>query len=310
MPPYGSESQMRCLIDADSIIFRCGFAVEHKKYNYYIKGEEHNGPFQVYDFKREVPKELQEDPEVSCIVFSEVEPLQNALHLVKQEMEGIISATGATSYSTYIKGKGNFREALSVTRVYKGNRDAAHRPRYEFKIRDYLKEYWDAEEVDGMETDDKVAMEQWADYITAWKICSRKEYPDSIWEAGGDQRYFQKESNTIICTIDKDLDQIPGWHYNFQKKEKYWVTAKEAMYNFYMQLLSGDSSDNIQGVKGIGKAGAKKFLDTCKNEKEMYLVTRDKYLECYGDTGLEVLTEMANLLWLKRSPEDVWKHPQ
>mgnify|MGYP001587111305 FL=1 len=47
---------MHCLLDADSIVFRCGFAVEHKKHKFFIKGEEHLGPFQVYEYKKEIPK--------------------------------------------------------------------------------------------------------------------------------------------------------------------------------------------------------------------------------------------------------------
>jgi len=268
---------MRALIDADGVVFRCGFAVEHKKYKFYIKGEEHNGPFQIYEYKRDIPKELQEDPEVFCEESVEVEPLQNALFLVKQELEGIISATNADRYSCYIKGKGNFREEVSVTRKYKGNRDPAHRPIYEQEIRDYLEQHWQAEEVDGMETDDKVAMEQGED--------------------------------TIICSMDKDLDQVPGWHYNFHKKNKYWIDEDTALRNFYIQLLAGDASDNVQGVEGIGVVKASKYVAACKDEKEMFLLARDKYLECYGEIGLDILYEMANLIWMKRSIEDQWQPP-
>ena len=52
---------MHCLVDADSIVFRCGFAVEHKQHKFFIKGEEHLGPFQVYALKKEIPKEFKED---------------------------------------------------------------------------------------------------------------------------------------------------------------------------------------------------------------------------------------------------------
>lgn len=283
---------MHALIDADSIIFRCGFAVEHKKHKFFIKGEEHLGPFQIYDYKKEIPKEFKDDPELSYEEEVVIEPLQNALHLVKQEIEGIISATSADSYQVYIKGKGNFREEVSVTRVYKGNRDVTHRPRYEQEIRTYLKDYWKAEEVDGEEVDDKVAREQMRHYV-------HEE------DNGG-----EGICTSIIASIDKDMDQVPGWHYNFMKKEKYWIDEDQATKNFYLQLLTGDPSDNIQGIKGIGLVGATALLDGTTSSKDMYEVCSKAYVVAYGDKGLEVLNEMANLIYLRREEGESWVPPK
>jgi hypothetical protein len=42
---------------------------------------------------------------------------------------------------------------------------------------------------------------------------------------------------------------VAGWHYNFVKKDKYYVTAEEGMRFFYRQILTGDRADNIQGIK-------------------------------------------------------------
>ena len=283
---------MHCLLDADSIVFRCGFAVEHKKHKFFIKGEEHLGPFQVYEYKKEIPKEFKDDPELSYEEEVSVEPLQNALHLVRQEIEGIISATDATSYQVYIKGKGNFREALSVTRVYKGNRDVTHRPKYEEEIRQYLKEHWGAEEVDGMEVDDKCSIEQEAHYV-----CEEDSAGEGI-------------CATIIASIDKDMNQVPGWHYNFKTKEKYWVDEARATKNFYLQLLTGDAADNIQGIPKVGPVTAASILEGCTNSKDMYLRCKEAYQRYYGEQADKVLTEMANLVYLLRSEDDVWHPPK
>lgn len=272
---------MHCLLDADSIVFRCGFAVEHKKHKFFIKGEEHLGPFQVYEYKKEIPKEFKDDPELSYEEEVSVEPLQNALHLVRQEIEGIISATDATSYQVYIKGKGNFREKISVTRVYKGNRDVTHRPKYEHEIRNYLKEFWKAEEVDGMEVDDKCAIEQTTNPM-----------------------------GTIIASIDKDFNQVPGWHYNFMKKEKYWVDEEQAERNFYLQLLTGDDSDNIQGIPKVGPVTAAGILEGSTNSKDMYLRCRKAYQDYYKDNAGTVLLEMANLIYLRRAEGESWQPPK
>ncbi len=279
---------MHCLIDADAIIFRCGFAVEHKKYKFFIKGEEHLGPFAIYGYKKEIPKEYTDDTGLVCETESSVEPVQNALYLVKQEMEGIIRGSGATSFATYIKGQGNFREEISVTRKYKGNRDVLHRPTHEAAIREYLKKHWKAEEVDGMEVDDKVAIEQSKDMEQSFDLFRPK---------------------TIIASLDKDLDQVPGWHYNFARGEKYWVTEEEGMRSFYMQLLIGDPSDNIQGVNDIGKVTATKLYADCKTEMDYYQVAKKAYLECYKEKGIDMLYEMANLLWIRRKENQSWIPP-
>lgn len=290
---------MHCLIDADSIVFRCGFAVEHKQHKFYIKGEEHLGPFQIYEYKKDIPKEFKDDPEIFCEETVVVEPLENALHLVKQELDGIISATAATSYSVYIKGKGNFREEISVTRKYKGNRDVTHRPKYEHEIRQYLKEYWKAEEVDGMEVDDKCAVEQ-----------TRLNQFDKFMGLNGVEYVFKYETpESIIASIDKDMDQVPGWHYNFMKKEKYWVDEAQAIRSFYIQLLTGDPSDNIQGVKGTGIARAEELYEGVSREQDFFRIAKVEYDRVYGDKGLEILTEMANLVYLRRAEGEAWQPP-
>lgn len=272
---------MRAIIDADGIIFRSGFAVEHRKYKLFLRGEEHNGAFSVYDYKKEIPKELLSDPEVECRVEVDVEPLQNSLFLVKQTLENILEATKATSHSVYIKGKGNFREEVAKTRGYKANRDVTHRPRYEKQIREYMKTYWEAEEVDGIEVDDQVAIE-----------------------------FLRDPARSILCTMDKDLDQIPGLHYNYAKGELYTVAEDEACRNFYIQLLAGDSSDNIQGVEGIGKAIAAKLLADCHTPQSMFSVVSKEYNRVYGDRGQEMLIEMATLLHILRKEGDRWSPPK
>lgn len=280
---------MKALIDADSILFKCGFAVEHKLYNIILKGMEEHGPIEAYHYKRDIPKNYLSDEEVSLVVSTTIEPLENCLHLVRQSIESILEATKADSHQIYIKGEGNFREAISKTRVYKGNRDTEHRPQYEEAIRRYLLSYWGAEVVNGMEVDDKVCMEQWL-FANEWN---------------------EGRQETIVCTIDKDLDQVPGRHYNYGTGLQYWVDPDAALTYFYVQLLSGDASDNIEGIPGVGVKTAVKLLEnTPIINRTLYNKCLEIYQERLGKTkGKERLIEMANLLYLKRSPEDLWQPP-
>src|SRR3989304_526118 len=144
---------MKALLDLDIICYRCGFAVEKNTYHIYIKGEEHFGPVAVYRYKKEIPKYYSEDAGCFIEKVKDVEPVENALQGVKATLQSIIGAVGATSYKGFLTGEGNFREVISITRKYKGNRNPEHKPIYYKEIREYLINYWDAEVVDGMEAD-------------------------------------------------------------------------------------------------------------------------------------------------------------
>ena len=61
--------------------------------------------------------------------------------------------------------------------------------------------------------------------------------------------------------IDKDLLQIPGNHYNFNKKTHRFVSDDEAHKLLMIQCLTGDRTDNIPGIKGIGPKKAEKILE-------------------------------------------------
>jgi DNA polymerase-1 len=63
-----------------------------------------------------------------------------------------------------------------------------------------------------------------------------------------------------ICSIDKDMQQIPGAHYNWNTGKKFVVTKEDADWSFYMQILTGDPGDGYTGIPGIGKVKAAKIL--------------------------------------------------
>jgi DNA polymerase I len=171
-------------------------------------------------------------------------------------------------YKAYITGKTNFRNELAVTEPYKGNRKDAKRPIHYQAIRNHLQRLG-AEMVEGQEADDSVAIE--ATKTGGW-----------------------------IVSIDKDLDQVAGWHYNFVKHEEYYVTEEIGLRNLFTQVLTGDRTDNIIGLKGIGPVKAAKLLQDCKTEREYY----DACLKAYDGNQLRV-DENLNLLWLRRTPDQV-----
>ena len=178
----------------------------------------------------------------------------------------------ATEWTTYLTGKTNFRFDVAVTAPYKGNRKG-EKPVHHGLLRDYLETSWNGVVSDGNEADDEIA-------IAATSL--------------GD--------DSIIVSLDKDFDQVQGWHYNFVKKDKYYISHEEGLLNFYTQFLTGDRIDNIVGVKGIGPVKAHKLLKGL-SEREMFNV-------CVEELGSEErAVENGRLLYLQRSRGEIWEPP-
>ena len=185
------------------------------------------------------------------------------------------------SWQLYLTGKNNFRYGVATTVPYKGNR-VAPKPQHLQALRQHMIEEWGASVTDGDEADDAIAI----DGTTLGLAC-------------------------VMVSLDKDFDQIPGWHYNFVKKIGYFVDERQGLYSFYKQILTGDTADNIQGLAGIGPVKAAKKLAVCEDvtdlseyEMAMYDVCVDAY-----EGNVDRVLENALLLWLRRTPNEMWTPP-
>lgn len=67
----------------------------------------------------------------------------------------------------------------------------------------------------------------------------------------------------VVCSIDKDMRTFPCSLYNWMKPEDgiVEITQDAADYAFYMQVLTGDSTDGYPGCPGIGPKRAARWLD-------------------------------------------------
>ena len=205
------------------------------------------------------------DPIVYAVGFATGEdPLENALHSVKVKLNYIMEQTETTKCRVFLSPEKNFR--TEICSDYKANRDTSKRPYHYEEIRNYLFDTWKAEVIDGLEADDALGINQ--------------------------------TDSTIICTIDKDLDQIPGLHYNYNKDRLYNVTYDEGMKFFHTQMLTGDRADNIQGIRGVGPVKAKHLLEGL-TEAEMWCAVGLEYALHFDDPE-EVYERNAKLLWILR----------
>ena len=201
----------------------------------------------------------------------------------------IIDRAGCSSYVGFLTGKGNFRYDVATIQPYKGNRDNTHRPEFYDQLRSYLADVHGMTVVEGMEADDACGI-----------------------------YHYQTQQPTVICTLDKDLDMLEGDHYNYKRDEKYYVSRVDAIRNFYLQVLTGDSGDHIPGLfrvtgKKASKAMKQVILDNSKEEcmdswvwscyynamfegcEEVDLIAMDELHRKYQ--------EIKTLLWIRREDE-------
>lgn len=201
----------------------------------------------------------------------------------------------------YIGTDTNYRKEIATIATYKGNRKDMKKPKYYHEIRSALINDFGAILVRGQEAEDAVG-------IAAMQY---KDYDDYV-----------------IGAIDKDMLMIPGRHYNYGNGKTYFISTREAIINFYVQLISGDRTDNIPGVYKLLKnrkmaseakkfqyssyiAKAKKALSECETELDMF-----KYVESVYDKELKLdkklatsILEIARLLWIRREENEMWVPP-
>lgn len=206
---------------------------------------------------------------------SEDEPLSYKLQSCKTVLEAIYDTfPDAPERKLYLTGRGNYRDNVSTTRIYKGNRDPANKPLYYDELKQYMIDYHGAVIVEGKEADDEIGTQQWA----------------------------HKDRSTCTVTIDKDiLYGIPGWSFNWVKNEFHYQTLAEANRFFWTQVLAGDTTDNIQGIPKVGIKKAEKILAVTDGTwVDMQDRVMRAYEAYYGADAPEVFREMATLVWIQR----------
>ena len=171
---------------------------------------------------------------------------------------------------TFSGSKGNFRKLLS--KKYKANRKKQELPPLLHPMHNYVKQQYDSIFGYGVETDDMVAR--------YWFKLSK--------EFG--------RNEVMIVSIDKDYKQFPCliYNYHFKHKEILDISEEQALYNFYEQMIMGDTADNVNYFKGKGKRFAEKYFVDCETKyqytRKLYELfktnykskAREKYIECYN----------------------------
>lgn len=197
------------------------------------------------------------------------------LQICDNKIEDIVDTLEPDGFVLVTSGGHNFREKITPT--YKANRKGMERPEYLHDARKYFKKYWDAVVTHGYEADDYIAM--------------------------------SAKKHDVVVSIDKDFMQLGVPIYDWVKNELF--VPKDPMLYFWIQMLTGDSADNVEGLKNPAKAHYKSPPNFTQPtaaevlEGKNYKQTVQKiYQTAYGNNWFEKFDINARLLWLKRSPED------
>lgn len=261
-------------IDGDVLVYRTGFAGQQSLFSAVLP----DGTHKVQD----APNKTELSASMLSLGYAPEEynvhkeiVLDNPSHVAHSldvQLDSIISATNADQFHALLTGSGNYRSVIAKTAPYKGNR-VQEKPAYYDFIRTRLERKYRAEVIQGAEADDAVA------------ILGAKGW--------------------VMASIDKDLDQVPGMHWNWVKQSMYEISEHEGAHWLFCQALSGDSTDNIPGIHRLGLKGADKYIikENC--------TTWDDYVRAciarYEVAGLteDAFQEMFSLVYLCRTDEDL-----
>ena len=262
---------MHYLIDADSMIFKAGCSNESRWYDVCTGGF----PVKTFQYKADAVQFVEEN-DITDVTYEKGKaagPLAHSIGNVKRIYEQAMDNVNSTGSTLFIGGKGNFRD--DIYPQYKGHRDPMSRPIHEKEIREYLLGRG-AIVVNKEEVDDRVS----------WLQCAAER------------------ETTSIVSVDKDLNNTAGWHYNYDNNVEYLITPAEADLNFWRQMVTGDRTDNIPGIKGCGKVRAATMLP----EELPYPDMEEIVWEAYQAAGHDVdyFTLQGRLLWMRRKQNEMW----
>jgi DNA polymerase I len=269
--PISQIQKKHILVDGDIVKYRCAASAEKTKY--LVEIQPNFFPVDSYKDALKLIKELKQLGDEPLIWSrKEIQPLEFALQACKTALESLFTRLNPSKISIFLSPERTFRHDLARTKPYKGNRSQP-KPKYLKEVEDYLVKSYGATFGVNVEADDEIG------------IALTKD------PGGG-----------ISVSIDKDLLQIPGWHYNWVTDSLTRISPKQGDFNFYTQMLQGDITDNVPGIAGMGPVGAKKLLEGAKSSADLCSRVWNVYRGEFDDAqkARDYFFEQAKLLWILR----------
>jgi len=278
------NAESALLIDADVLAYRAAFATEKTKYIATQGTVINNGPatfIEYFDDAKCANAWSKDKP--GAVVWSrkELEPAEKAVEIAAIMVSDIWARFDGMPFKLFLSGSSNFRYQIATRKPYKSNRQ--EKPKNLQAVRDFFISEG-AQVSEGQEADDDIAI-------------------------------AMTNNPRLICvSVDKDLLQLPGQHYNFVTKASTVQTVQAAWLSFWTQCITGDATDNVPGIEGMGPVKAKKALTGAKSNKECWGRVIQAYEEAYekdygADKAHAFALECARLVYLRRKPYELFTPP-
>lgn len=250
------------------------------------------------------------------------EARMNALSLI----EKLRARSGSESVVVHMTAPGcnkGERYLIATVKPYQGQRTNSRRPKNHSYLQDWLMQF---------------TGEQFR--VKVWKT---READDGIAVCAYHAAGTPGAGYIVIATADKDMRMLPGLHIDWKTHKLVRVMPGDfevygeaegdkpaKLYGtkwFWMQMLMGDTADNIPGLpkfctvdskgnpclKPMGEKTAEKFLARCKNNSAAFAEVYGLYCEYYGykrtdedgrvvtfyDVADQRFCEQAALLWMR-----------
>lgn len=216
-------------------------------------------------------------------------PWRYVQYLLDLRIADIQIATSSTSYTLYLSEGDCFRKEIATVKPYKGTRKGV-KPWHFKNLTVYMVDVLEAKVVQYLEADDALAID-----------------------------HVASKGNTILCSRDKDLRQVPGLFYSWELGRQpsfgpveitepgslHLDIAKKKLTGtgfafFCSQLITGDTVDNIPGLPGQGPVAAYNLLCDEVDKEEMFAAVKGEYIAEYGNEWEERMVEQGRLLWMVR----------
>lgn len=270
------------VVDGDILVYRCGFVAQrtircitHKAAPNGVYFDSAEGLRYYIDEQMQLGV-IKDEGDYTITTDIDVQPLGHAVQALNTCLREIQNSAGLPIRGLFLStGSETFRHKLAVTKPYKGNRKSP-RPVHYDGLRDYMVTQRGARVFEEIEADDALA--------SFAKTC-------------------------VVASIDKDLLQVPGAHYNFVEKRFIHIGEDDGHYNLALQLITGDSIDNIPGIRGMAEKKATAFLEE-KIEQGASMqdlfrhIAEEIYMPKMGDNWWPYYKEQLSLLYLLRHRGD------
>lgn len=177
------------------------------------------------------------NPDGSPLSFAEATKFMN------EHIKWLVEHLNADKITVVLSGPSEACFRKKLYEPYKSDRSGFERPQLLDDLKQYLIDSYETKLTPGLEADDILG------------IMSTEP---------------QDEETRIIVSIDKDLQQIPGFLFN----QTHWkdgvqtIDKKQADLVFYSQWLTGDSTDSYPGVPGVGPKKVERIIEQVRAERD------------------------------------------